>query len=282
MKNSRTVYRYLFDRLTKYSSDEKESIVYMLIEKFFGLDRAEVISERSLTLSESQKQNLDEAIEQLNRSEPVQYVLGVADFFGRKFKVNSFVLIPRQETEEVVAWVIQKVRQLSDAPNILDIGTGSGCIGVTLAREISSSKIFASDVSLDALSVAEENARAHDVDISFMNHSILKQDLPFRMFDVIVSNPPYIAETESKMMDENVLGFEPHLALFVPDDDPLIFYKAIATRGFSALKNRGFVAVEINERFGEEVKNTFEHAGYTNVQIHKDIQKKDRFVTAEK
>lgn len=283
MKNSKVLFQEIVSAITEYDREEAEHIALLLVEHVLGLTRTQLLTEKVITITPDQQAILDDALQRLNKHEPVQYILKEADFLGRKFMVSPSVLIPRPETEELVLAVINYLQSKAiGAPKILDIGTGSGCIAITLACEITSSQVFASDISNDALHVARRNASAHHVTIDFLYHSILKQPLPYHFFDAIVSNPPYIAEKEQEAMSTHVLQHEPHLALFVPDDDPLIFYKAIAREAKTALREEGLLAVEINAQFGKEVASLFEQYEFVNVEIVKDISGKDRIVKGVK
>jgi release factor glutamine methyltransferase len=270
----------LFDELANSirldeSQDEIRSIVYLLLEDRFGLTKTDIITGREI--EEVKLESLSEAINRINQKEPIQYILGKANFYERQFAVDKSVLIPRPETELLVRSVIN---DCVSAPAILDIGTGTGCIAITLALEIPSSQVYAIDISDDALTVAKRNGQRLKSKVNFSKSDILKDGNTDHRFDIIVSNPPYITQTEKRAMKSNVLDFEPHLALFVSNEDPLIFYKAIAKKGRSILKPKGKVYVEINERFGSNVSDVFRSEGYIDIQIIKDLDGKDRIVTA--
>jgi release factor glutamine methyltransferase len=276
MSNSKV----LFQELSKSiqlpdDKGEIESIVYMILEHQFGITRSDVLAGKEITNDDFQL--LYDIIARINRHEPVQYILGEADFFGRKFFVNPSVLIPRQETEILISEILKY--RLPGNPKLIDIGTGSGCIAITLALEIPGSVVKATDVSKDALKVAVRNAHAAKASIEFMHHDILEDDLPGGGFDLIVSNPPYISAGERNGMHKNVLDHEPHLALF-SEKDPLLFYKNIADKSKKALRKKGTVLVEINEHFGKETLSIFE-AHFSACVIIKDMQKKDRVIIAQ-
>jgi release factor glutamine methyltransferase len=203
--------------------------------------------------------------------------LGEAHFFGRSFRVNPNVLIPRPETEELIL-TTKKYLANKQNPKILDIGTGSGCIPVTLALEIKNSEIFATDISEAALKTASENASLLRANVNFIRHDILREKLPFTELDLIVSNPPYITEREKAGMEKNVLDHEPGIALFVPDENPLLFYNAIASKAFAALATGGLLLTEINELFGNETAKVFFENGFDQIEILKDINGKNRIV----
>ena len=277
MTNSKELFNELVNQVRlDETRDEICSIIYLLLEDKFGLTKVEV-----MTGKEIEPVKLDyfkDIIQRINRHEPIQYVLGKAEFYGRGFAVDGSVLIPRPETELLIRAVLKEKKF---SPTILDIGTGSGCIAITLAVEIPSSEVYAIDISEEALTVAQQNAENLKAKVNFSKFDILANEKLEHRFDIIVSNPPYIAESEKKEMNSNVLDFEPPLALFVTDKDPLVFYKAIARRGKSLLKPGGKIFVEINERFGNELKQHFRNEGYSNVFIEKDINNKDRILMAE-
>jgi release factor glutamine methyltransferase len=222
---------------------------------------------------------LKDAVKRINDHEPVQYVFGETEFFGRTFKVNPSVLIPRPETEELVSLVKDHFNERNiAAPRILDIGTGSGCISVTLALEFPAATLFASDVSKEALDTAAQNAATLKASVNFFNSDILTNEVPLKELDAIVSNPPYIPLSERGAMKNNVTRFEPSLALFVSDDDPMIFYKAISIKAFGVLRPGGLIALEINERLGSDVVSVLTQAGFHSVQTVKDLFRKERIV----
>jgi release factor glutamine methyltransferase len=273
MANSKIVFQEIQSNLKSDDRDEVRAISLVLMEKYFHVALSDIIAEK-----EVESQNLSSIIARLNQHEPLQYILGEAEFFGRKFKVNPTVLIPRPETELLVQAVLQTKLQ---ALRILDIGTGSGCIAITLNLEIPDSKVYAIDVSQDALQVAGENANQLGSTIEFFQSDFLNNSLNIESVDIIVSNPPYIRELEKNSMALNVLNFEPHQALFIPDDDPLLFYKAIATKGKALLKPGGKIFVEINEKFGTEIKNLLLSSGFREVNIIQDLDRKDRIAFAQ-
>lgn len=281
MINSKDLFRDLRKRITLVQeASETESILHRVLEEVSGITRSDIISQKAVSLTAWEISALDSIIDRINTSEPVQYILGKADFFGREFLVNTSVLIPRPETELLVEEVLTHASNTSG--KILDIGTGSGCIAVTLSRELPKADVYAFDISEEALQTARSNAARLNANVTFQQVDILKDEIMLRDLDCIVSNPPYVAVSERDSMHDNVLNYEPHLALFVPDNDPLIFYKVIATKGKEALKSGGRLVVEINERFGKEVCAVFAGAGFSNVRIIKDLQNKDRIVSAIK
>ena len=263
------------------SGDEVESIATIIMENLFGLSRTDLIREKPIECPAEKTLQLQTIAKRLNAHEPVQYILEEASFYGRLFKVSPAVLIPRQETELLIDEVKDYFQQTRKSLKILDIGTGSGCIPVTLALEILTAYLVAIDVSVDALSIAKHNADLHSVGVQFSQMNILAEDI-VQQFDVVVSNPPYIVESEKATMQDNVLKHEPSLALFVPDKDPLLFYRNIALKSFKALTSGGLLATEINERFGKEIADLYGKAGFEDVTVVKDINGKDRVVKAFK
>lgn len=276
MTNSKELFQEVVNKITIEDKSEATSIAYFLLEEKFGLNRNDILTER---VSSASIDNLLNEIQRINSNEPIQYITGSAWFRNRKFKVNSSVLIPRPETELLVQEVInQKVR----SPNILDVGTGSGCIAISLALEISNSKIIALDVSEQALAVAKENALMQNAPVEFIRADFLNDDLKISGVDFLVSNPPYVMEKEKQQMQSNVLNFEPHLALFVSDSNPLLFYKALAKKSKHLLKQNGKVIAEINPLLAKETKELFEQNDYQDVILVKDIEGKNRIVVATK
>jgi release factor glutamine methyltransferase len=286
MKNSKTIFHEVIDTIElKESPEEINSIVYFLLTRLFDITKADILIGRMVSFPEAAAHTLQKAVKRINQGEPVQYILGEEHFFGRKFHVNPSVLIPRPETEGLIRVVLNyrnllpKNKHKTPPFRALDIGTGSGCIPVTLFKEIPAEKqIYATDVSNAALSVAVNNAEIHHAEITFIEHDILKENLPLTALDVIVSNPPYVTEKEKDQIAVNVLGYEPHEALFVPDDDPLVFYRQIATQAQDVLNPNGLLAVEINEKYGEDVSHLFTASGFKEVQVEIDIAGKPRIV----
>ena len=270
--NSKEVFQEIKSALTLEDPEEIHAVALVLMDKFYGITLTDIVSGQ-----EVESHDLSPLIIRLNKQEPVQYVLGEADFYGRKFTVNPSVLIPRPETELLVREVLNRgARPL----RVLDIGTGSGCIGITLALEITGAKIFAVDISQRALDTAAVNANKLGGDVTFFRSDFLTEQVPVEPVDAMVSNPPYVRESERPLMKSNVLTYEPHQALFVPDDDPLLFYKAIVSQCGRLLKPNGKLFVEINEQFGNDVAKLFREA-FKNVALIKDLDGKDRIVFAE-
>jgi release factor glutamine methyltransferase len=278
MTNSKELFNDLLKRITlNEDKGEIQSIIYLILENKFGLSKTDVLSEKKINSVDPTL--LNSIIYRLNQDEPVQYILGSANFFGRSFGVNSSVLIPRPETELLVEEIKNFTKSIKTPIRILDIGTGSGCIAISLALEIRNSIVSAIDISVDALICAKQNAAALGANVNFIELDILNQELTDQ-FDLIVSNPPYISAEEKKSMKPNVLAYEPHLALFAPLNDPLIFYRTIATKCKKNLTPNGSLWFEINEHFGEKVRNLLEDQGFKDVRILKDLDGKDRMIKA--
>ncbi|MBL7870240.1 MAG: peptide chain release factor N(5)-glutamine methyltransferase [Cyclobacteriaceae bacterium] len=278
MTNSKELFNDLLGRITlNEDKAEIQSIVYLILENKFKLSKTDILSGKEIdTIDQSL---LGPIIFRINNHEPIQYILGYAHFFGRPFSVNSSVLIPRPETELLVDEIIKFTQHIETPIRILDIGTGSGCIAISLALEIPHSLVTAVDISLDALTCAKQNAIALEATVNFKEFDILTQGLADQ-YDLIVSNPPYITIEEKRSMKQNVLTFEPHLALFAPQHDPLIFYRTIASKFKKNLGPQGSLWLEINERFGNEVCDLLKTHGFKNVQILKDLDGKDRMIRA--
>ncbi|MBK5280005.1 MAG: peptide chain release factor N(5)-glutamine methyltransferase [Bacteroidia bacterium] len=276
MTNSKKLFNELVKSIRLDDSlDEIQSIVYLLLEEKLGLRRMDIMVGREI--EPVAQDYFVEIVERINKQEPIQYILGKGEFYGRQFIVNNSVLIPRPETELLVGSVIESN---VSSPTILDIGTGSGCIATTLALEIPTSKVYAIDVSAEAILIAERNAINLMAEVHFSKLDILNDTLEGQ-FDIIVSNPPYVSMSERKAMKSNVVDYEPHLALFVSDENPLVFYKMIAKKGRLLLRREGKMYVEINEKYGREVTSIFKKAGYDNLIIKKDVNGKDRVVIAK-
>lgn len=276
--DSRHLFQQLILDLTiQESKEEKEAIIFWVMEHELKISRAELLSGKTVS---SDVPRLGEIIQRLNKYEPLQYVLGEAEFYGRKFVVNPDVLIPRPETELLVELVLEHFQGRDQKVSILDIGTGSGCIAITLALEIPSATVFATDISSGALAVAKNNSDRLKARVQFHNHNVLKDEFGFGMLDVVVSNPPYVLESERGEMNKNITHFEPAHALFVPDSNPLVFYNFIAERAKGTLEKGGLLITEINERFGQQVADVLRSSGYSSIKITKDLEGKDRNVFA--
>jgi len=262
-----------------FGANEVSSFFNILISHYLKLNRIALVLEPDLTISKNEEQPLFEALSRLKVQEPIQYIISETEFFGLPFKVNEHTLIPRPETEELVTFVIESSRfkvQDSRPLTILDIGTGSGCIAVSLAKNISNAKVYAIDVSEEALKIAKHNAELNKADIHFFKVDILTSstwNLEFKdlEFDIIVSNPPYVRHLEKKEIKNNVLNYEPHLALFVEDDNPLQFYEAIANFAMDNLNKKGCLFFEINQYLGNETKQLLQDKGFTDLELKPDI-----------
>jgi release factor glutamine methyltransferase len=280
MHNSKALFQEFLDQISsKENKEETRSMAFMVFENLLGLSKTDVLANRAIEVTSKQSQSLVDISQRIKQQEPIQYILGEADFLGRKFIVDGSVLIPRPETEELVVLITNDLRskKLNRQFRILDIGTGSGCIPITLALELSA-EVFAYDISEAALDLAHRNAKSLKANVSFSKHDILKEEIKQHDLDVIVSNPPYITLREKSAMMKNVVGYEPHLALFVPDDDPLLFYKVIAAKSKKALKSQGYLYVEINEQYAKHVADLFASFGYQDISIFKDLSGKNRIV----
>ena len=302
-----------------YPPGETQALVRLIMERVCGLSTYQLLLGKDKELSDTEKFKIKEIVEGLRLYKPIQYLLGIADFYGMEFKVTPDVLIPRPETAELVERIITDYR--SQAPRILDIGTGSGCIAISLAKHLPRAEVAAVDISPEALTVAEENARLNQVSVSFLELDILSEGNPSFMqgklkfhveetkvshkenksftymkpkshteettasfignFNCIVSNPPYIMDKEKATMEANVLENEPHMALFVPDDDPLLFYRAIARFGQRHLMEGGHLYFEINALCGKETVAMLRQENYTEVELIQDLYGKERIVKAK-
>ncbi|HEY8387464.1 MAG TPA: peptide chain release factor N(5)-glutamine methyltransferase [Parasegetibacter sp.] len=261
-----------------YPPDEAANIADLVMERITDMDRSKRRINGSSLLGSENTCQLDIIKNELSKNRPVQYVLGEAWFMGMPFYVNESVLIPRPETEELVDWIINDIRGSKFPPSILDIGTGSGCIPVSLKKNLPAASVSAIDICEKALRVAERNAAARGTMISYFQLNILRRDQREKLpkFHVIVSNPPYITKQEMKLMNANVLNYEPHLALFVPDNDPLLFYRAIGEFASTHLHQGGRLYVEMHEDNAEETAELFRQLNFPRVEIRKDMQGKKR------
>ncbi|MDR2563741.1 MAG: peptide chain release factor N(5)-glutamine methyltransferase [Prevotellaceae bacterium] len=271
--------KYLKPLTKLYDKQEACSLILRVITHYSHLTLTQIYAYPETKLEARLAIEITKALDEICTKRPLQYVLGQADFFGRRFFVNSDVLIPRPETEELV-WVAMNDSK-GKSLDILDIGTGSGCIAVSLACELPQAEVFAIDISEPALNTAARNAERSDTIVHFAKHDILSDtELPFgRKFDIFVSNPPYVRISEQKLMHDNVLRYEPHIALFVSDESPLIFYEACIRLAFRYLKPKGTIYAEINEELGEATRLLFTNAGF-DAEIIKDISNKDRIIVA--
>lgn len=265
-----------------YDAGEIKEMFLWVAEALLGKSRSEVLMNKNMGVCDADLQRFQLLLQKLEKGEPLQYALGYAWFYGIRLKVNSAVLIPRPETEELVARIVSEHR--GSSPKILDIGTGSGCIPIALKKSLPRAAVWAMDISREALKVAKENAIAAGCDVSFIEGDILHPSSFFlpHFFDIIVSNPPYIPPVEKSAMGSHVLNHEPHLALFVPEEKPLLFYESIAHFALQKLNTSGTLYFEINRRFGKEVQALLRELGFVDVDIQQDMHNADRIVTATK
>ncbi|KAB8153709.1 peptide chain release factor N(5)-glutamine methyltransferase [Kordia sp. TARA_039_SRF] len=271
-----------------YGKNEVDSFFFMLTESYFGVARFALVLTPDFVITKDQESLLFEALSELKLEKPIQHILGKAHFYGLEFLVNEHTLIPRPETEELVDMMLRNVKNnpKKETLRILDIGTGSGCIAISLQKHLPNARVYALDVSEKALYVAKKNAKTNQVSVQFAQADVLSlQDLNVfdeadLQFDIIVSNPPYVRNLEKAEMQKNVLEYEPNLALFVADDNPLIFYDTIANLAKAHLVNEGSLYFEINQYLGQEMKHLLEEKGFSNVMIHKDTFGVNRIAVA--
>jgi release factor glutamine methyltransferase len=289
-------YRNYFNETLKtiYPITEIDSFFFLLFEEYLGFKRIDIVLKSDFKITKETLNLLQSATKQLEQEVPLQYIIGKTEFYGLPFVVNKHVLIPRPETEELVAWVVSEssrfktfntsTKQTTDKKQlkILDIGTGSGCISISLKKQLPFAKISAIDISEEALSVAKKNAVLNNVDIHFILQDILKTVALDQHYDIIISNPPYVRELEKKELKNNVLKNEPHVALFVENDNPLIFYAKIAELAKNYLNKNGLLFFEINQYLGTETIDLVNKKGLKNIQLKKDMFGNDRIVVASK
>lgn len=274
-----------------YGKNEVESFFFLCTEHYLNVPRIQLTLEPEFTFTKPETNTFFNVLEELKQQKPIQYILGETEFYGLNFKVNEHVLIPRPETEELVDWIVKCHSERSEESQIkiLDIGTGSGCIAISLAKNLPHAKVYALDVSKEALTIARENAEINKVDIEFIEVDILKlsedsflwEDVALRqmgLFDTIVSNPPYVRNLEKAEIKPNVLDNEPHLALFVEDENPLQFYKAITKFAVKNLKPKGQLFFEINQYLGQKTKALLTKANFEAIELMKDLSGNDRML----
>ena len=279
---------YFFDELIEiHGQDEVESFFFILTEYFHDLKRIDLALNPNFEVSEEGFQKWQSIISELKTEKPIQYIIGETWFYDSKFYVNEHTLIPRPETEELVDWILsnQQINKLTNQPRILDIGTGTGCIPISLKKNIPKAEVFAIDVSEKALDMAKKNADLNKVDVHFLKANILEVEnllnFDFRLstkLDIIVSNPPYVRNLEKQEIKKNVLEYEPHLALFVEDNDALLFYRKIAQLAKESLTESGQLFFEINQYLGKETVELLEQLGFKNIELRKDIYGNDRMI----
>ncbi len=261
-----------------YPEGEVKAFTRLLLEKVAGWTLTDILTHDDLELSDEQTLFIHQAVERLKEHEPIQYILGETEFCGMRLWIDNRVLIPRPETAELIDWIVETVHH--PAPAILDIGTGSGCIAIALANKFRQATVTGFDISLDALHAAHENAELNNVLIRFFHINILKTAHWEGTFDVIVSNPPYVMNSERETMEENVLNHEPEIALFVTDEDPLIFYRHIGQFAAQHLKEDGQLFLEINQALGKETVQLLKEIGFKTVELRKDLSGKNRLIRA--
>jgi release factor glutamine methyltransferase len=274
MTNAKILFESLKNKITAYPPEEADEIAFIILSAYYRVSRIDI----SMGVEVDERLLPTNIIDRINAHEPVQYVLGQTNFCDVFIRVNPHVLIPRPETEELVLHAIK-----TKPKTVLDLGTGSGCIPIAIAKAFPQAEIYAVDVSEDALNVARLNAYLNEQKVEFLNKDILNFEWETdTTFDLIISNPPYVKASEIKDMDSLVVDNEPHLALFVPDNDPLLFYKKIVAVGEKYLKKGGNIMVEINSALGKETLSLFQNSSYSNAVLKKDFYGKDRFVFAER
>ena len=263
-----------------YFDTEIESFIFLIFNHLWGFSKIDLILNKDKNLTNQEVEFVEDCISRLKQHEPIQYILGETEFYGYTFKCRKGALIPRGETEELVQLILQE--NTNENAKIVDIGTGTGCIPISLKKEQAKCEIHAVDISSEALELAKENSIFNNCKINFHQFDALSENwsIPHHYFDIMVSNPPYVRNLEKEQMELNVLEYEPHLALFVEDDDPLIFYRSIAENGLQHLNTNGKIYFEINEALGKETKQLLESLGYNHVEIIQDIHGKDRIVKA--
>ncbi len=273
--------KIISDQLSKiYPKEEIAGITKLIFEKILKLSGIQLHLQKDDVISAANLAEIKDIVNQLVQFKPIQYILGESHFYGLTFKVTESVLIPRSETEELVDWIIQDYTEL--APKILDIGTGSGCIPISLLLHIPKASAEAWDISEQALLVANGNAINNKIEVNFRHIDLFKASEEPSKYDVIVSNPPYVTDGEKGLMHQNVLDYEPHNALFVPDQDPLLFFAKIAELALIDLKPNGHLYFEINEQFGQEISELLSSKGYVNLVLKKDLNGKDRMIKAQR
>lgn len=276
LKEIKNIYNSELDAI--YSKEEVDSFFYLVIEHYLKLERFVLALTPNIVVSKIDEKPLFEALGQLKLEKPIQYILGATQFMDLEFKVNEKVLIPRPETEELVRWIIDDFELIEDKEiNILDIGTGSGCIAISLAKYFKNARVDALDISEKALEVAKENAFLNKVEVGFIQADIFKLEYLEEKYDIIVSNPPYVRMLEKEQMMSNVIENEPGLALFVEDKDPLVYYRKIRDFAKSNLKMEGCLYFEINQYLGEETKALLAN-DFASLELHKDMFGNDRML----
>tara|TARA_R110001606_G_scaffold204818_2_gene352681 strand:+ start:1564 stop:2436 length:873 start_codon:yes stop_codon:yes gene_type:complete len=281
LKEIKNIYHIELDH--PFPKEEVDSFFYLVIDHYLGLERFVLALQPNIVVSKGNEDPLFYALSQLKQERPIQYILGKAHFCELEFRVDENVLIPRPETEELVYWILGEVqtKYSREEVKILDIGTGSGCIAISLAKNLPNAKVYALDISKKALQMAEQNALDNEVEIVFLEADILSIEGFKDKFDVIVSNPPYVRELEKLEMKNNVVEHEPGLALFVSDGDPLIFYKKITSFALGHLRKSGILFFEINQYLGEEMKQLLRAENFSEIELRKDMFGNDRMLKGQ-
>ena len=270
------MFKQIIQTLTpRYGTGEARAMAFIILEDAFGVSRLDIYTDKVRKFSEEETQRLANILKRLQDGEPMQYILGTAPFCGMNFKVTPATLIPRPETEELVEWAGTGI-----TGQILDAGTGSGCIAIAMAQRNPRAQVIAWDISPEAIEVAKENAEKNNVNVKFELRDILTFEPAPSSYDMIISNPPYICEKEKADMEQHVLDHEPSTALFVPDEDPLRFYKALAQLGKTALRPGGIILMEINSAYGPETLSLFENDDYKEAELRKDDYGNNRMIKA--
>ncbi len=261
-----------------YGEQEVSSFFYLLIDHYLGLERFVLVLQPNLVLTKTEEEPLFSGLSELKQHKPIQHIIGYTEFMDMKFKVGPEVLIPRPETEELVRWILEDCNtRKEERLQILDMGTGSGCIPISLAKHLESAVVHALDISPDALRIARKNAAMNAVDVHFFEADIFQLEIQVT-YDIIVSNPPYVRELEKKEMSPNVLEYEPDVALFVSDKDPLVFYRAIVNFAAQSLSEKGCLYLEINQYLGEEMVQLLATHNFKHIELRKDMFGNDRMI----
>lgn len=277
--NSKQVYNNIFQTLSTFEEpQEAEALSYWLMEEFYHISRTDILVEKNFNPKVEEDDALQKAIERLKSHEPIQHIIGKVSFFNRQFLVNRNVLIPRQETEELVDLILKDHTDLKDKV-VVDIGTGSGVIPITIAKERQDVQVYGIDISSAAIATAKRNATFNRAKVTFIKSNILEKTPLLPPADIWISNPPYVLESEKQSMAKKVLDFDPAVALFVPDQNPLLFYERITELAKQNMNSMAYLYFEINEKFGKEVKQLMQNEGFLNVNIINDMQGKNRFVS---
>lgn len=282
LREIKNIYHSELDAI--YGKEEVNSFFYLLIEHYFDLERFILAIQPELVIDKKQETVIFQALSELKLEKPIQHIIGTTHFMDLDFKVNEHVLIPRPETEELVRWILDDHKNTAKILTILDMGTGSGCIPISLDKNLTDAKVFGLDISKDALKVAEENNALLNSDVKFYEADILSLDMETsakeldEKFDIIISNPPYVRELEKAEMQNNVIDHEPSLALFVPDEDPLKFYSAVVNFAANHLNENGCLYLEINQYLGEETKQLLEKSNFKTIELRKDMFGNDRMI----